>query len=357
MSMRSVARAAVAVGLALVVAGCGSASPAATGAPAAGTPTAATPSGPVASGPPATVQPSESAVAAAPITIVVPQQSPEPPLKRLWSKSLTTPNAGANSAIATAPDGRVWVVSAFDGQLAVLDPGGRSIKMVGAPGAGRGEFDFADSNRNVFGGVAFDVAGNALVADTFNDRVQVLDATGRVSGGWGNFGTEDGQFGGPVGIAVDDRGHVFVGDGSRNDIQEFTGDGKFVRVYSDGIDYTHSQASQVAVDAAHDIYTTIGTTIAKIGPDGSTSAVFDLAAYGFPDAVVVDKAGNLWIPTVSTSDNAAESGPLIVLDPAGKILHVWDPGGNLVALAPREDAVYVTSFKSADIAKYALPVQ
>jgi sugar lactone lactonase YvrE len=364
---RLLTRAAFAAGLALVVAGCGSTGSAAGGTAVPSIASASIPSHPVSSAratslaptgsvTPATTGPIESAAGAAP-AIVVPLQTPEPLPKRLWSTSLTTPKAGANSAIATAPDGRVWVVSALDGQIAVLDPNGRPVKTIGALGASPGMFDFTDAKGNVYGGVAFDRVGNAVVADTFNHRVQVLDASGKVSGGWGSFGTDDGQFVQPVGIALDDRGHVFVGDGSRNDIQEFASDGKFIRVYSDSIDYTHSQASQVAVDAGHAIYTTIGMTVVKIDPSGTVAATFDLSAYGFPDAVVVDKTGNLWIPTVSTSGNSAVSRPLVVLDPAGKVLHVWDLNGNLVSLDPKEDAIYVTSFQSADIAKYGLPAR
>ena len=357
--------------VALLAAGCTSSAPAASGEPSATTtaPTAAsTMAEPSGSGsalggasasaalPSTTVSPVSTA---SPMTIVVPEQASEPALKRLWQTTLKTPNAGADSAMAVAPDGRIWVVSANDGQLAVLDPGGKSVRMVGAPGSGPGQFTFTDPKnpQNVYGGVAFDQAGNAYVTDTYNYRVQVLDPTGKVTGGWGSFGTDDGQFAQPVGIAVDDRGHVFVADGSRNDIQEFTHDGTFVRAYSDGIDYTRSQAGLLDVGPAHDLYTTVGNTIVKIGPDGSPAAVFDLTSYGFPDGVVVDRAGDLWIPTDSTSNNAAVPGPLVVLDPSGKTVHVWDLNGDMVALDAKGGAVYVTAFKSADVAKYSVPTR
>jgi DNA-binding beta-propeller fold protein YncE len=48
-------------------------------------------------------------------------------------------------------------------------------------------------------------------------------------GKFGWFGTGDGEFAQPKGIAVDPRGFVYVVDSGNNRIQKFTSDGDFIR--------------------------------------------------------------------------------------------------------------------------------
>jgi DNA-binding beta-propeller fold protein YncE len=59
------------------------------------------------------------------------------------------------------------------------------------------------------------------VADSGNNRVQKFDLNGRFITKWGSAGTGDGQMAGPVAIAVNDKGSVFVVELDNNRIQEF----------------------------------------------------------------------------------------------------------------------------------------
>ena len=45
---------------------------------------------------------------------------------------------------------------------------------------------------------------------------------------WGSFGSGDGQFNFPNGVAVDPSGNVYVADAYNNRIQKFTGSGAFI---------------------------------------------------------------------------------------------------------------------------------
>jgi DNA-binding beta-propeller fold protein YncE len=47
-------------------------------------------------------------------------------------------------------------------------------------------------------------------------------------GMWGTFGTNDGQFRSPWGIAVDSDGNVYVADGNNYRIQKFNSKGVFL---------------------------------------------------------------------------------------------------------------------------------
>ena len=59
------------------------------------------------------------------------------------------------------------------------------------------------------------------VADTEDGRIQKFDSDGTLITKWGSYGTGDGQFNGPSGIAVDSSGNVYVADTNNYRIQVF----------------------------------------------------------------------------------------------------------------------------------------
>ena len=85
----------------------------------------------------------------------------------------------------------------------------------GSLGSGDGQF-----NGPI--GLAVDGSGNVFVADTINNRIQKFDNTGTFVTTWGCLGSGDGQFNGPGGVAVErSSGNVFVAENRNNRIQKF----------------------------------------------------------------------------------------------------------------------------------------
>ena len=71
-------------------------------------------------------------------------------------------------------------------------------------------------------GIAFDQArGRVVVADTFNDRVQVFSPKGELLCILGSRGVKDGEFRYPFGVAVDKDGNIYVADKYNNRVQRF----------------------------------------------------------------------------------------------------------------------------------------
>ena len=73
--------------------------------------------------------------------------------------------------------------------------------------------------------------GRIFVADTGNDRVQILNADGTLNYEFGKSGDKPGYFKNPEGIVVSRKGNIYVADSSNDRVQIFTGDGIFLKSF------------------------------------------------------------------------------------------------------------------------------
>ncbi|QOY93730.1 gluconolaconase [Massilia sp. UMI-21] len=126
--------------------------------------------------------------------------------------------------------------------------------------------------------IAFDHLGNLYVADTGNHAIRKITKDGGVTtlAGNGSPGERDGvgraaQFNGPVGLAVDDAGVVYVADTYNDRIRRIGRDGAV-------------------------------TTIAGSGKPGNADGVGSAAAFDTPSAVAVTTNGTLYV--ADTGNNA-----------------------------------------------------
>jgi sugar lactone lactonase YvrE len=185
------------------------------------------------------------------------------------------------------------------GNLFIADFDNERIRKVTSSGsistlAGTGERGFSGDGgpgtdaelRDPFG-VAVDAAGNVFIADASNNRVRKVSPAGAISTVAGNgnairlgddpsegFGGDGGPaisalMSGPVGVAIDPAGNLFIADSVNNRIRKVTPAGVITTVAGTG-DYGFS------------------------GDGGPATA----AALLFPVAVAVDGAGNLFIADI-----------------------------------------------------------
>jgi sugar lactone lactonase YvrE len=128
------------------------------------------------------------------------------------------------------------------GNLIVADTGNHAIRKVGMDGvvttlAGTGVAGFQDgpAGQAQFNGpigVALDKAGNVYVADTYNDRIRKIAPDGSVSTLAGGFpGLADGPaaqalFDTPTGLALDAKGNLFIADSQNGAIRRLGADGQ-----------------------------------------------------------------------------------------------------------------------------------
>lgn len=124
---------------------------------------------------------------------------------------------------------------------------------------------------NTPSGIVIDRKGNIIVADTSNNRIRKLAADGKVTtlAGSGAAGYRDGlasdaEFDGPIGLAVDPQGNVFVADAYNDRIRKISTDGNV-------------------------------TTIAGTGAPGFSDGQAASAAFDTPSGLAVDNDGNIFV--------------------------------------------------------------
>ncbi len=203
------------------------------------------------------------------------------------SGSAGTSNGTGAAALFNQPGG---VVAAGGGVIYVADTANAMIRRVGTDGsvttfAGssstRGNVDGVGTAATFGGplGIAIDSAGNLYVADAMNHTIRKITSAGTVStlaGSAGVSGFADGtgaaaRFNYPAGLAVDAAGNVYVADQSNNLIRKITPAG-------------------------------VVTTLAGLqGVSGFSDGAGSLALFNQPDGVVLDSAGNVYVADTGNS--------------------------------------------------------
>lgn len=178
------------------------------------------------------------------------------------------------------------------GNLYVADTGNNSIRKVTAEAvvttiAGEGTAGYADgpakqARFNGPIGVAVDALGNVFVADTYNDRIRKISTDGQVStvAGAGTPGFNDGDrttslFDTPCGIVVDAQGSLIVADTGNDRIRKITPDGN---VYSFNVTVNGQNiSSPIGLALTHDNYLYVTeldrARVIQIAPDASAYVI------------------------------------------------------------------------------------
>ena len=157
--------------------------------------------------------------------------------------------------------------------------------------------------------LALDSAGSVYIADRNNLRIRLVDPTGIIStlAGDGTSGPGNTQLNFPAGVAVDDTGAIDIADQNNDRIQQMTagiittlaGTGT-PGFNGDGLAATATQLlspGALALAAGHTLYFVDkgNQRVRKLAADGIISTVIQAAAAG----VAADQSGNVYVADVS----------------------------------------------------------
>ncbi len=224
--------------------------------------------------------------------------------------------------IAVDSQDNLWIVDAANFRVQKFDPSGTFLLKFGSQGAANGRFDWA--KLYYFQGIAIDNEGNALVTDTWNNRIQKFDQSGNYLSGFGSRGSGPGYMDNVCAIALDRNGTVWVGD-YKYRIQRFDAQGRYLAVLGMPLNnnYTYDRVIRnqgVATDSQNNIwvvdhsygylkkYSPEGTFLLQTGSKGTGNGQFKE-----PYGIATDAQNNLW-----AADAANER--IQKFDPNGKFL-------------------------------------
>ena len=177
------------------------------------------------------------------------------------------------------------------------------------PGSTNGSFHFPQ-------GIAFDGSGNFYVTDSYNNRVQKFDLQGNfityIGASAPNFGSANGSFYYPQGVAVDGSGNFYVADNSNNRVQKFDSQGNFITYIgasapsSSAANGSFHYPKAVAFDGSGNFYVadlgnnrvqkfdSQGNFITYIGASAPSSSSAN-GSFNSPYDVAVDGSGNVYV--------------------------------------------------------------
>ena len=194
------------------------------------------------------------------------------------------------SAIALDAHGNVFVADTGNHAIRKITPDGNVTTLAGTgkPGFRDGAAGQAQFNGPI--GIAVDALGKVWVADTYNDRIRVIAPDGQVStvAGGGQPGFADGpalnaRLDTPCALVLDTLGNVFIADTRNDAVRKLssTGDVSTI-VRGDPEDPRAALKKPVGLARTHDgfLYASEGSRghIVQIAPDGTPRALPDASA-------------------------------------------------------------------------------
>ncbi len=215
-------------------------------------------------------------------------------------------SAGLRDGVGTAAEFNGPTAVALDakGNLYVADTGNHRVRLIdsagavstaagtGPPGLGQGAFTdgpIATARLNLPKGIAVDSGGNVYVADTDNLRIRVIRPSGIVEtiAGTGQLGAQDGPrlqatFGHIAGIALDEKGNLWVADQSNRLIRRITPEGDVQTVVlKTSIGFAASVVP--LADGTFAVSDTSAHVVRLFQSDGTQAQVFGSGRQGYAD--------------------------------------------------------------------------
>jgi uncharacterized protein (TIGR03437 family) len=226
---------------------------------------------------------------------------------------------GLPSSIAFDSGGNLLIADTTANRIRRVAPDGTIVTIAGADEAGLRGDDGAASKALLSGptGIAIDHDNNLYIADTGNNRIRKITASGQIStiAGGGLSMADDGpaltlQLIQPIGVALDRNGNIYIAESGANRIRLLTRSGglstvvdshtvnlnqpRGLRVTNSG-DVIFASAGNnriLQLSAAGGVTTIAGTGIAGFSGDGGPSTECQLSG---PVDVAVDPDGSIWV--------------------------------------------------------------
>jgi tripartite motif-containing protein 71 len=247
------------------------------------------------------------------------------------------------AGIALDGKGGLYLTEMDDDLIYEYTTAGQLVRQWGGTGSGPGQLTSPEK-------LAFDSQGNLYVTEYGgpswdgslggNDRIQKFSPNGAPLARFGTIGSDAGQFNGPVGIAIDQHGDIYVADVANHRIQKLSPSGKALiqwHTVGSGIGEYTATGFDLALDASGNVYVSEphpngpgseriekfsadGTSLLHWGTSGSGTGQFNK-----PFCLGLDRNGNVFV--VDSGNNRIQE-----FSPTGQYMAQWKgPTQTLIA--------------------------
>lgn len=271
--------------------------------------------------------------------------------------------------LVLGPDDRMYVINGSMNRIDILDNTGVVVESFGSQGSGPGEFQFQPPDIPFFGfgDLAFASDGRLLVADTYNNRVQIFDANLQFVQEIGTDPHDRGMLIAPSGIALDEaNGRFFVTSYTGGAVNVYSMDGSFIERWgTDGPGGAFfNQSADVAIAPDGSVYVAEfgrsrvhrfaddGTPMSVIGGNGN-----DTGNLAEPRGIALDADGNLYVAEYNTLGYGGTR--VQVFSPEGEVIGlVTGPSDSTSFFAPSavsilsDGSIYISDEQSGSIYRF-----
>ena len=143
--------------------------------------------------------------------------------------------------VAIDAEGNLYIADTDNHRVRKITPAGVVSTVAGTGKAGFGDGAAAAAQFNGLRGIAVDKGGNLYIADTYNNRIRKISATGVVTtlAGSSTSGLADGsgstaQFNHPKSLTIDSKGTLYIADTDNQSIRKVTGAGVVTTIAGNG---------------------------------------------------------------------------------------------------------------------------
>lgn len=259
------------------------------------------------------------------------------------SITIISPKFAAPDSVVLDASGNVYVADSNNHKIRKITPSGVVSTLAGST---QGDTDGTGTAAqfNYPTGIAIDVSGNLYVAENNNSKIRKITANGVVTtyAGLGGSGYLDGtisvaQFSGPMGIAIDATGNMYVSDMFNHKVRKITPGGMVSTLagstigYADGTgtDAKFNQPAAITVDRNGNVYVadSENSAVRKITPSGAVTTLegSPIGLYAnvngikseFLDTegVAVDASGNVFVSDYGNNR-------IMQITPSGTVIYI-----------------------------------
>jgi sugar lactone lactonase YvrE len=205
-------------------------------------------------------------------------------------------------AVAVGLDGKVYIGEASGRKLRVIDLAGNLLTLAGSGEKGYQDGKGTEALFNTILSIAVDLDGNILACDIANNRIRKITTDGLVTtiAGTGAWGYKDGkaseaEFLMPMDLCVDKKGNIYIADignhcirkiDSNNVVTTIAGKAGVVGyVDGEGNNALFYQPHGIAVNEKGEIFVAdlLNHAIRKITPEGFVTTLAGTREIGFKD--------------------------------------------------------------------------